>query len=47
MALSDDLRKRVVEAVVALRLNVRLRPFAQITAVEDEIRGALSLNLAA
>jgi hypothetical protein len=32
---------------VALRLNVRLRPLAKMTALEDEIHGALSLKLAA
>ena len=32
---------------VALRLIVRLRPLAMITAVDDEIHGALSLKLAA
>ena len=32
---------------VALRLNVRLRPIAKITAVEDEIHGARSFKLAA
>ena len=32
---------------VALRLNVRLRPLATMTALEDEIHGALSLKLAA
>jgi len=33
--------------ILALRLIVRLRPLAMITAVEDEIHGALSLKLAA
>jgi hypothetical protein len=33
--------------VVALRLNARLRPFANITAVKGEIQGSLSLKLAA
>jgi len=35
------------DASVALRLIVRLRPLAMITAVDDEIHGALSLKLAA
>ncbi len=35
------------EPHVALRLNVRLRPFANITAVKGEIQGSLSLKLAA
>jgi hypothetical protein len=34
-------------ANVALHLNVRLRPFANITAVKGEIHGCLSLKLAA
>ena len=41
---SDD---RARGPSVALHLNVRLRPLAKITAVEDEIHGALSLKLAA
>src|SRR5208337_512473 len=35
------------DARVALRLNVRLRPFANITAVKGEIQGSPSLKLAA
>src|SRR5271165_2947034 len=42
----DDARRQR-EQCVALHLNVRLRSFANMTAVKGEIHGCLSLKLAA